>query len=294
MKAKYRQCLSRICLGCFMAFLVFLWLPAMAAEVTGKRSEAQGGQIGLLEGFRASRIIDETVKNDRGEELGEVDDLIMSRNGKIKKVILSVGGFLGVGYRLVAVPFKSLKISEKGDIVYNVTKQQLENHAEFDYRKEGLYNYYFPTYPTYTFPYNPPPPAEQEYRGGYRYPPYPPYPPYPRYGRPYGPFPERRRKDEYYYPWTWEYFPERLLISTLLNRAVLNDEGETVGDLDDLIISPRGKVERAILSVGGFLGIEAKLVAVPFRPLKVTEFGIVYNVTQQELKNRPAFSYEKK
>jgi sporulation protein YlmC with PRC-barrel domain len=291
MRAKHRQGFGRICLGCLMVFLIFLWLPAMAAEVTGPKSDPQGGKIDLREGYRASRIIDETVKNDRGEELGEVDDLIMSRNGKIKKVILSVGGFLGVGYRLVAAPFKSLKISEKGDIVYNVTKQQLENHPEFDYRAEGLYNYSFPPYPTYTFPYNPPPPAEQEYRGGYRY---PPYPPYPRYGKPYGPFPERRRKGEYYYPWTWEYFPERLPLSTLLSRTVLNDEGETVGELDNLIISPEGKVEQVILSVGGFLGIEAKLVAVPFRPLKVSEFGIVYNVTQQELKNRPAFSYEKK
>jgi sporulation protein YlmC with PRC-barrel domain len=291
MRTKHRQGLSRICLGGFMAFLVLLSLPAMAAEEGSKKSEAQSEKVYLQGGFRASRIIDATVRNNRGEEVGEVDDLIMSRNGKIKKVILAVGGFLGVGDRLVAVPFKSLQISEKGDIVYNITKQELEKHPVFNYRREGLYNYYFPSYPTYTFPYNPPPPAEQEYRGGYHY---PPYPPYPRYGRPYGPFPERRRKGEYEYPWTWEYFPERLLISTILNRAVLNDEGETVGDLDDLIISQKGKVEQVILSVGGFLGIEAKLVAVPFRPLKVTEFGIVYNVTAQELKNRPAFSYEKK
>ena len=97
----------------------------------------------LQEGFRASKIIDQTVKNAQGEELSEVDDLIMSRNGKTKKVILSVGGFLGIGDRLVAVPFKSLQISEKGGIVYNVTKQQLENHPVFNYGKEGLYEYYY-------------------------------------------------------------------------------------------------------------------------------------------------------
>ena len=47
-----------------------------------------------------------------------VGDFIMSRNGKIKKMILSVSGFLGIGDRLVAVPFKSLQIRVKGDIIY--------------------------------------------------------------------------------------------------------------------------------------------------------------------------------
>jgi hypothetical protein len=32
----------------------------------------------------------------------------------------------------------------------------------------------------------------------------------------------------------------------------------------------------------------------PFKPLKVTDLGIVYNGSRQELKNRPGFSYEKK
>jgi sporulation protein YlmC with PRC-barrel domain len=269
--------LRRIFLGSFLVgiFLFFICSPALTQDVKNMPIEPPSKKTDREEGYRASRIIDGTVKNDRGEELGEVDDLIMSRNGKIKKVILSVGGFFGVGYRLVAVSFKSLKISEKGDILYNVTKQQLENHPEFNYRKEGLYGNYFPPDPTYRFPYNP----------GYYYPYYGPYPPYPRspYGRPYGRIPEEKRKDVYYYPWTWEYFPERLQLSAILNRGVLNDRGEIMGTLDDLVISPEGKVEEVILSVGEYLGIEEKRVAVPFEPLKITDVGVVYNVTKQEL-----------
>jgi sporulation protein YlmC with PRC-barrel domain len=287
MWTKQSHGLSRIFWGCFLvgAFLVFLCSPALAAEVKSKPIEPRSGKMDLQEGYRVSRIIDHTVRNDRGEELGEVDDLIMSRNGKIKKVILSVGGFLGVGFRLVAVSFKSLQMGEKGDIVYKITKQQLENHPEFSYRKEGLYGNYFPPEPTYRFPYNP----------GYYYPLYPPYPPYPRppYGKPYGRIPEERRKEEYYYPWTWEYFPERLQISAILNRNVLNEKGEIVGDLYDLIISPNGKAQEIILSVGEFLGIEEKRVAMPFEPLKITDVGVVYNVTRRELENRPALSTEK-
>jgi sporulation protein YlmC with PRC-barrel domain len=246
-----------------VTLLSFIYSFALAAERQGP--------------FRASHIIDHLVKNDRGEGLGEVDDLIMSRNGKIKKVILSVGGFLGIGDRLVAVQYRSLRIDEKGDTIYNVTKEQLEKHPIFDYRKEGLFEYYYSPPPPYGALGLPPP------HGGVL----------PPYGRPYAPFPRGRYRGEFG-PWEWEYFPERLRIDAILNRAVLNDTGEEVGEVDDLLINREGKVKQIILRVGGFLGIDEKLVALPFVPLKMTDMGIVYNVTKQELKNQRAFSYEKK
>jgi sporulation protein YlmC with PRC-barrel domain len=278
---------GRIWLGFLIGIvsIAFLSFYSFAEEAPGgKRAEPQTGieqkeRMFLQEGFRASKIIDQTVKNARGEDLGEVDDLIMSRNGKVKKVVLSVGGFLGIGDRLVAVPFKSLQIGEMGDIVYDVTKQQLENHPIFSYRNEGLYGYYYAPQPPY---------GELRLRPGGRY-----YPLPPPYGRPYAPFPRGKYRGEYG-PWEWEYFPERIRLSAVLNREVLNDKGEGVGQVDDLIIDRSGRVEQIVLSVGGVLDIDEKLVAMPFKPLKITDIGIVYNVTMQELKNLPGFSYEKK
>jgi sporulation protein YlmC with PRC-barrel domain len=287
MFTKQQRGSSRIWLGFLIGVVsvALLSLNGFAAEVQGgkevggRRGNPQQERMYLQKGFRASKIIDQTVRNAQGEELGEVDDLIMSRNGKIKKVVLSVGGFLGVGDRLVAVPFKSLKIDEKDEIVYNVTKQQLENHPVLNYRREGLYGYYYQ--PFYQFPaYS----ARREYR----------YPPPPPYGEPYAPFPPRGKYRGEFGPWEWEYFPERIRMSVMLNRTVLNNRGEEVGEIDDLIINRNGKVEQIILSVGVFLGIDEKLVAMPFKPLKVTDLGIVYDVTMQELKNLPGFSYEKK
>jgi len=147
MFTKQQQGSGRIWVGFLIGVvsLALLSLNGFAAEVQGgKTSEPRTGKqqqekMSIQEGFRASKIIDQTLKNAQGEELGEVDDLIMSRNGKIKKVILSVGGFLGIGDRLVAAQFKSLQINEKGDIVYNITKQQLENHPVYNYRNERLY-----------------------------------------------------------------------------------------------------------------------------------------------------------
>jgi sporulation protein YlmC with PRC-barrel domain len=274
---------ARIGLG-FLAGIVslaFLSLNGFAQDVQGsKKAEQQTGsqqreRTSLQQGFRASKIIDRAVKNAQGEELGEIDDLIMSRNGKIEKVTLSVGGFLEIGDRLVAVPFRSLQISEKGDIVYNITKQQLENHPVFSYRREGLYGYYYePFYPMPAYG------IRREYR----------YPPPPPYGEPYAPFPPRGKYRGEYGPWEWEYFPERLRVSAILNRGVLNNKGEEVGEMDDLIINRNGKAEQIILSVGGFLGIDEKLVAMPFKPLKVADLGIVYNVSREELKDLLGFS----
>ena len=151
MFTKQQRGSGRIGLGFLIGVvsLALLSLNGFAAEVQGgKKPEQQTGnpqqeRMILQEGFRASKIIDQTVKSAQGQELGEVDDLIMSRIGKITKEILQVGGFLGIGDRLVAVPFKPLQIGEKGDIVYNITKQQLESHPVFNYRNEGLYGYYY-------------------------------------------------------------------------------------------------------------------------------------------------------
>jgi sporulation protein YlmC with PRC-barrel domain len=283
MITKERHYSPKLLLLGFIALVcsISLSIPVMAVDVKESKTEKpfQAEQTNPQKMMRASKMIDQLVFNEQGEEIGEVDDLIMSRQGKIKKVILSVGGFLGIGDKLVAVPFRSLKISDEGRIVYNVSREQLENHRRFSYRREGLYGYYYePFYPMR--PYG----ARREYR----------YPPSPPYGEPYAHFPPRGKFRGEFGPWEWEYFPERLRVSVLLGRGILNNKGEEVAELDDLMIGPEGRVEQIILDAGGFFGIDEKLVAVPFRPLKITDLGIVYNLTEEQLEKSPAFSYEKK
>src|SRR4030088_2749648 len=59
--------------------------------------------------WRASKIIGLSVYNDNNESLGSINDLLTDKNGSIKAVVLGVGGFLGVGEHLVAVPFDKVK-----------------------------------------------------------------------------------------------------------------------------------------------------------------------------------------
>ena len=83
--------------------------------------------------LRASDLIDMDVENLNGDEIGEIDDLIIS-NGKVPNAVISVGGFLGMGEKLVAVPYNELRVDNEGEhIVYDATEDQLKSLPEFNY-----------------------------------------------------------------------------------------------------------------------------------------------------------------
>lgn len=59
--------------------------------------------------WRSSKLVGATVYNSQGDNIGTIDDVLLGSNGKISHVSISVGGFLGVGSKMVAVPFSKLK-----------------------------------------------------------------------------------------------------------------------------------------------------------------------------------------
>ncbi len=61
--------------------------------------------------WRASKVVGLNVYNDKNENIGSINDLLMDKGGAIKAAVISVGGFLGVGSRLVALPYEKLKFS---------------------------------------------------------------------------------------------------------------------------------------------------------------------------------------
>ena len=63
--------------------------------------------------WRASKVVGLSVYNDNNESLGSINDLLMDKNGNIKAVVLGVGGFLGVGEHLVAIPFDKIKFVDQ-------------------------------------------------------------------------------------------------------------------------------------------------------------------------------------
>ena len=63
----------------------------------------------LKSNWRTSKMVGLSVYNDNNESLGSINDLLTDKNGDIKAVVLGVGGFLGVGEHLVAVPLDKVK-----------------------------------------------------------------------------------------------------------------------------------------------------------------------------------------
>jgi len=59
--------------------------------------------------WRASKLVGVNVYNEANEKIGDINELILDKSGKVENVILGVGGFLGMGEHYVAVAFDKLK-----------------------------------------------------------------------------------------------------------------------------------------------------------------------------------------
>ena len=84
-------------------------------------------------GYRASKVIGASVVNEANDTVGKVDDIIIGQDGKSPFVILSVVGFLGMGTKLIVLPYESLKATENKLILPGATKDALKDLPEFKY-----------------------------------------------------------------------------------------------------------------------------------------------------------------
>jgi sporulation protein YlmC with PRC-barrel domain len=78
--------------------------PSPAAAATTSSISFQGD-------WRASKVVGLNVYNEQNENVGSINDLLMDKSGSVKAAVISVGGFLGMGARLVAVPYDKIKFS---------------------------------------------------------------------------------------------------------------------------------------------------------------------------------------
>ena len=87
-------------------------------------------------GYRASKVIGSSVVNDANQTIGKIDDLLVTRDGKEPYAVLSVGGFLGMGTRLVVIRYDSLKFADNKIMLPGGTKDGLKMLPAFEYSKE--------------------------------------------------------------------------------------------------------------------------------------------------------------
>ena len=241
------------------------FIPAASyAEWLGGESQDQGTMstdkamksMGKPMEFRASVIIGKGVQNNHGEYLGVIRDLMIdSRDGGIALAILSRGGVLGIPMKFVAVPFSAMTYSPAKEVyLLDTSREKIAAAPGFD---RGQW----------------PQHASQGWETEvYRY---------------YGQTP------------AWGESAETMAagqgsayrFTEIRGASVRNLQGEKLGFIRDLVVDSEGHVSDAVLSHGGFLGIDAKLVAVSLSDLQfdAARHSFVLPWTKEKLDMAPAF-----
>ncbi|MDE2517338.1 MAG: PRC-barrel domain-containing protein [Rhodospirillales bacterium] len=85
-----------------------------------------------------------------------------------------------------------------------------------------------------------------------------------------------------------------LRAAKVIGSDVYDAQNQKIGTVDDLLLSNKHDVTSVVLSVGGFLGIDSKLVKVPYHDLHIAGNKITMpNATRQELTKMPSYSFNK-
>ena len=80
-----------------------------ASDTKASDTKASDTSSSLQKDWATSKLVGLAVYNSNDESLGSINDLLTDKGGNIKAVVVGVGGFLGVGEHLVAVPFDKIK-----------------------------------------------------------------------------------------------------------------------------------------------------------------------------------------
>jgi sporulation protein YlmC with PRC-barrel domain len=90
-----------------------------------------------------------------------------------------------------------------------------------------------------------------------------------------------------------EVFPLAADMETLIGKDVFGEGGEEVGEIENLLIGPDGRVRAAIIEFGGFLGIGENEVAVPWDRLNVAGQRVTVEMTEADIRAAPRWSLDR-
>lgn len=250
-------------------------MPALAADKAAERG--QSGQANMQQASSLSMVTQAealrsmTVVDSQGEEIGKIHDLVVStQNQSVLYALLSASG-TDAGDGIYPIPFSSLKIAEKGSMHGSSemgskrdgkTSQHDESRMKAD-GKDGQQNAAAGSSMQ----------ADSSTRAGAN-------------GTTganngYGRDAEQANS------------LRQLTVDRLVGMSVQNAAGETISDVENLIIG-QGDQPQAILGVGGFLGIGEKLIGVSLDKLRLAENGedLVTSMTLEDLENARAVEYD--
>ncbi|SDB33410.1 PRC-barrel domain-containing protein [Desulfonatronum thiosulfatophilum] len=236
-----------------------------------------------------------TEEPDEWENVGTVDDIILSREGEVKAVLVDVGGFLGMGARTIAIDMETMEfVHREGEddfyLAIPASREQLENAPEYSedqHRREGYQRDR----------------QSPDHMGGEGQPRVDTAP------RPTDPGTtqdtQERQQDQYQdrdqhandrpvHEGFSRVSPRTMTADDLQNADVYDVNNENIANVDEVLISPEGEVEGVVVNVGGFLGFGGRSVALDIDQIDIQRDGdddlrVYIPMTEQELRNQPEY-----
>lgn len=217
------------------------------------------------------------------EDVGEISDVLMSREGESQAILVDVGGFLGIGEKTVAVNMDQLRIIEDGDnvgdyfVVFTANREALENAPEFeivsadevmtDTTTTAAGTTGMATDTTAADPM-----ATDTTTGVAST--------------------DMGSAD----PMEGMVDPTTLTAEQLQGAPVYDANDERIGDISELVVAADGTISEAVVDIGGFLGIGAKPVALNFEQIQVMSedadgsgIRVQLTATEEELEAMPEY-----
>lgn len=206
----------------------------------------------------AEKIIGRDLLNVSNERIGSIESVMLGRDGRVQAVIVNAGGFLGLGERYVAIDWADIRVSEEGKrIMTALTRDQLEALPEYRYADEKKRGTAFGTA-------DPKGDDNTAQAGG---------------------------KDA---PVVDASSLVAYKSKAIIGAKVVNAEGDSVGQVKELLIAANGMVRGALITTGGFLGLGERDVAVDWRDLTLARDGKSVRVTvklnDEQLKALPEYA----
>lgn len=218
-------------------------------------------------GYLASNLIGKYIYVSNAEDadtIGDVNDIVVGEAGAVKAVIVGVGGFLGIGEKDVAIEFDRLSMVSKGEgefrVVSTVSKQELEGAVA--YERPGYISSKMGSAEKTMKKWV----AKDQITDREAF----------RAGKTVVEFGAVRAEE-------------------LIDADVYDSTGNHVGEIGDVLLTADGKIDAALIDVGGFLGIGEKPVAVSFdnvEILKDEDGGISVTTSYSEKQLEQAKAYD--
>lgn len=243
----------------------------------------------------ASDLIGMKVVSQEGDSLGKIEDVVVHPNGAPSYAVLSFGGWLGMGDKLFAMPWRVLRMQNS-----DTAKKDGERGVDLGNTKRGVTNASNPNASpmdgkcTIVLPV-----TKERFKTA---------PGFDKNSWPNTAMADWSKDVDTFYAKDLSSDARRPVEASLGRSSIAwratelkgadvkNAAGEDLGDIQEIAIDANGRVSYVTLSVGGFLGIGDRLVAVPFDSLKFSRSGdksdkklITLATTKEQLERAPEF-----